>query len=107
MSPTPSPGGIWPVVNPGVPLLAPGVHGCGDVHPGVPGKNLYLNPAAFSDPAPFTFGALMVPAQVRGCHYFNEDFGLDKIFPIRESKRIVFGVMFNNIFNRHQLVSLT
>ena len=51
MSPDPDIGGIWPVYNAGIPIFAPGVHGCGDVHPGIPGQVQYLNKAAFSDPA--------------------------------------------------------
>jgi hypothetical protein len=113
MSPTPFPGGIWPIRNLGVPVLAPGVHGCGDVHPGIPGKNLYYNPAAFQHAGTITsgstttyiFGNTFQVDNARGCPYFQEDFAVDKIFPFHEGKWIDVGVMANNLFNRHTFIS--
>jgi hypothetical protein len=83
----------WPVLNPGVPLVA---NQCSSRLQSVP----YLNANAFSDPAPFGIGNYSYLAQVRNCAYANEDFGLDKTFRVHESLTVQLGTLWNNAFNR-------
>jgi hypothetical protein len=97
----PSLGSVWPVLNPGVRIRAVG--GCGDIHSG---SQQYLNPAAFSDPAPYSLGDIFILPSVRGCGYFNEDLGADKAFSLGgEGRRISFGATVTNLFNRHQFLN--
>jgi hypothetical protein len=68
-----------------------------------PARDLYLNRAAFSDPAPFTFGnAPRLLPNVRGCAYSDENISVMKYMPITERGiNLRFGADFFNIFNRH------
>jgi hypothetical protein len=66
-----------------------------------PAKDLYLNRAAFADPAPFTFGnAPRLSSSARTCAYSNENISLLKRTPIKERIDLEFGADFFNIFNR-------
>ena len=65
-----------------------------------PATDVYLNAAAFSTPAPFTFGNASRTLPVRGFAYYNEDISLQKLFRITESSSFQFGVDMFNIFNR-------
>jgi hypothetical protein len=95
-------GGIWAIRVPGVPIRT---KGCADISIGDP-SSLYLNPAAFRDPAPFTLGNTSILPSVRRCGYLNEDFGVQKEFPFHESARVVFTANALNLFNRHYLTNL-
>jgi len=80
----------------GVPLINPAWKG----DPRVP----YINRAAFTRPAPFTFGnAPHEIAQLRGPGVLNEDVTLAKDFPLfREGTALSFAVSAFNIGNRVQ-----
>lgn len=65
-----------------------------------PSKDVYLNAAAFSTPAPFTFGNASRDLPERGFPYFSEDLSLQKRFPIKEASAFKIGVDFFNAFNR-------
>ena len=92
-------------LNLGVPIKAVG--SCGDVQPGIPGKDRYLNPAAFFPAPAFTLVNTGTLPTVRGCGYFNEDIGLDKGIPLGEHRRFSIGALLTNTFNRHQFIALT
>ncbi len=67
-----------------------------------PGKDVLLNSSAFSDPAPYTFGtAPQILPNARSFPVYNEDFGLQKKFFIREPS-MYFELRFEmfNAFNR-------
>lgn len=64
-----------------------------------------MNIDAFQDPAPFTLGNVAILPSARACPFYNENFEVDKVFPIGERVRINFGSMFSNLFNRHVLDS--
>jgi hypothetical protein len=85
--------GTWPVLNPGVPIVA---NKCSSALQSVP----YLNIKAFSDPAPFTIGNYRYLEQVRPCAYLNEDLELSKTILIHESLNFQIGTMWTNAFNR-------
>ena len=59
----------------------------------------WYNPAAFTTPAPYTFGDVGRNT-LRGPNPINFDFALLKNFRITESKRVQFRSEFFNIFNR-------
>ena len=66
-----------------------------------PGKDVYINPAAFGTPAPFTFGDCpRTLPNLRGFPFFNEDFALSK--HIRYWERLDPELRFEvfNAFNR-------
>lgn len=65
-----------------------------------PATDVYLNAAAFSAPAPFTFGDAARSLPVRGFGYYDEDIGLAREFRIKESLGFQFRVDAFNIFNR-------
>jgi len=96
--------GISADLNQGVPIRQ--ASGCGAIQPKNPGQDVYLNPAAFSQPAPFTIANTSELPSVRGCGYFDEDLGLSKGFPFGESRRVEVGTMVTNLFNRHALRGL-
>jgi len=85
---------------PGVPLylVDPNCH-CFD-----PGKTLVLNPAAWQNPAPGTFGnsALYYP-DFRYQRHPQENMNLGRTFDITERVKIQLRVEFNNVFNRTYL----
>lgn len=58
----------------------------------------YLNPAAFSQPADGSFGNLG-RNQIYGPGFWNADFSVTKLFPIRERVKLQFRAEFFNIFN--------
>ncbi len=67
-----------------------------------PAKDVLLNSAAFSDPAPYTFGSsAQILPNARSFPVYNEDFGLQKKFFIREPS-LYFELRFEmfNAFNR-------
>jgi hypothetical protein len=67
-----------------------------------PAKNVLLNSAAFTDPGPFQFGtSAQILPNARSFPVFNEDFGLQKKFFIREPS-LYFELRFEmfNAFNR-------
>lgn len=76
--------------------------GSGSCGGGTPGQ--MLNPGAFEDPAPFTFGdAPRASNNVRTCPNLNESVSLVKSFPvIRDRIAMEFGANFFNVFNRHE-----
>jgi hypothetical protein len=88
------------------PDLVPGVNpltgmGCQGFDPAT---GIYLNRAAFADPAPLTFGnAARVLGNVRGCPTLNEDMSLMKNLRLKQDGRISLrmGADFFNVFNRH------
>jgi len=66
-----------------------------------PARDRYLNIAAFSQPAPYTFGnAPPRLPNVRTPFYYNEDISLFKNTYITESVYVQFRSEFYNIFNR-------
>ena len=88
---------VWPLRVPG---QAFGATSCGDYDPGNPALNRYLNINAFATPDPFTFGNISQLPNQRLCGYKEEDFGIDKVFPVHEQMNIRFGSLFQNAFNR-------
>ena len=65
-----------------------------------PGKCLYLNPAAFAAPAPFTFGnAPRLFSQVRAFGTKQWDATIQKSLPIHEDVRLTLKAEFFNILN--------
>ncbi len=83
---------------PGVPARIGG--GCSGFNPAT---GVYINRAAFADPAPFTFGnAAPWLDNVRGCANLNESISLLKSFPLyKERVSFQLGMDFFNVFNRH------
>ncbi len=71
-----------------------------------PAKDLYLNPNAFTIPAPFTFGnAARNYSDMRGFAYLNEDISIIKRTYFGEVRNLEFRVDFFNPFNRHVFAS--
>jgi hypothetical protein len=85
-------------VNWSAPLINPAWNGDPNAQP-------YLNPAAFSRPAIFTFGnSPAVFSNLRSPAMLNEDFSLYKDFLLAsESRKLTFSANFFNAFNRVQL----
>ncbi len=66
-----------------------------------PNRDQYLNPAAFSGPAPFAFGnAARTYTDMRGFAYYNEDFSIIKRTPFSEAGYVEFRMDMFNAFNR-------
>ena len=66
-----------------------------------PSTQVYFNKAAFSVPAPFTFGDLgRTNTDIRGFHYYNEDVSLYKDTYFGETRYVRFEATAGNIFNR-------
>jgi len=66
-----------------------------------PAKDTYLNPNAFSVPAPYTFGnAARNYSDMRGFAYLNEDFSIIKRTYIDEVRNLEFRMDLFNPFNR-------
>jgi hypothetical protein len=62
--------------------------------------NNWINPAAFSQPAPFTFGnSSRFLSNLRAPKYFNWDMGIQKWWSFTESKRVQFRFEMYNAFN--------
>jgi hypothetical protein len=88
--------GEWPVLVPGV---SPRGTSCSNYKFG-DNKIKILNPAAFADPAAFTFGNVHTLPNVRTCGYAEEDFGLDRDVKLTEHKVLRLGTFWQNAFNR-------
>jgi hypothetical protein len=90
---------LWAVRNKNIPIA--GNASCSTYNPSDPSSS-YLNPAAFSNPAPFTFGDTLIETERRGCGISNENLSLAKTFylPGREHT-IRIGADSSNVFNRH------
>jgi hypothetical protein len=97
-------GGIIPLANGGNrPNRVAGTTGRTDVSRGDfdPARDRYLDPAAFSQPAPFTLGtAPPVLGNVRNFGLLNEDFSVLKDFALYEQHRLQFRAEFFNVLNR-------
>jgi hypothetical protein len=66
-----------------------------------PATNVLLNSAAFSDPAPYTYGtSAQILPDARSFPVFNEDFGLEKKFFLREKTYFELRFEMFNAFNR-------
>jgi hypothetical protein len=66
-----------------------------------PNRDTYLNPAAWTLPAPFAFGnASRTYGDMRGFAYFNEDFSIIKRTYFGETRNVEFRTDFFNAFNR-------
>jgi hypothetical protein len=100
----PGVGGVWANRAVGVPIST-GI-GCSGYQPGDPSSR-FLNVAAFSTPAPFTFGNTRTLSNVRGCPYAVENVSLIKRIPV--SERIQFKLAANafNMLNRHYWTGLS
>lgn len=72
-----------------------------------PQTNLYLNKAAFTAPAPFTFGnAPRELSDARTCPHLDEDISLMKYLPLKENRvNLRFGADAFNLFNRRNFGS--
>jgi hypothetical protein len=88
------------------PNVVPGVNpmngfNCGNFNPQA---DRYLNPAAFSLPAPFSFGnAPRELSNARGCGTLDEDLSLMKYIQVREGINIRLGADAFNLLNRRNL----
>jgi carboxypeptidase family protein len=66
-----------------------------------PGRDVYINPAAFAIPAPLTFGtAARAYTDLRTFAFYNESFGAIKRTTIGERLTLTFRAEFFNVFNR-------
>jgi hypothetical protein len=65
-----------------------------------PATDAYVNAAAFSIPAPFTFGNAARNIALRGLGYYNEDISLSRQFRIKEKVTFLFRADAFNVFNR-------
>lgn len=78
------------------PNIVPGV----DPVPQNQSINHWINPAAFSQPAPFTFGdSSRFLSNLRAPNYFNWDMSIQKWWSFTESKRVQFRFELYNAFN--------
>jgi hypothetical protein len=85
---------------PGQPLFTKDLN-CGCIDPG---KDLVLNPLAWSDPAPGTFG-VSAPyySDYRFARVYDESMSFGKVTRFRERMSFEFRVEFFNVFNRVRL----
>lgn len=68
-----------------------------------PGSSRIINPAAFAQPAAYTFGnARPQYADIRAFNILNEDFAIIKDTRLTERLTWTFGANFFNAFNRHR-----
>lgn len=65
-----------------------------------PNANFFLNKAAFSQPAPLTFGNAPVYLSTRQPNFLSESFGIFKDTKIREGMNLQFRTEMSNPFNR-------
>jgi hypothetical protein len=84
------------------PNRVPGVTGYGSYSGSFdPAKDSYLNPAAWSEPAPYTFGtASVTEPSLRSFAIHNQDFSVIKRTYIRERMNLEFRAEFFNLFNQ-------
>ena len=85
---------------PGVPEKA---HWSGKFNPHV---DAYINAAAFTTPAPNSFGNISRDLPLRSTAYLDEDLSARKDFHIFKSSALQFRTDFFNAFNRSQLVDI-
>jgi len=71
-----------------------------------PATDLYLNPAAFTLPAPGTFGNVSRTLPLRSFAYYNEDLSARKDFHIWESVKLQFRSDWFNAFNRTDFATI-
>jgi hypothetical protein len=90
-------GGVYVDRVPGAPVR---LANCGNLNPSG-SNNRLLNAAAFTEPAPFTFGNTSQLQTIRQCGNAEEDLSLDKSVRITEKVRFHIGTLFINAFNRH------
>ncbi len=89
---------------PGVPLFLKNLN-CHCINPN---EQLTLNPAAWSDPAPGTFGSGQITYNdYRYQRRPQESMGLGRLFEIREGMSLELRMQFFNVFNRTQLANPT
>jgi hypothetical protein len=88
----------------GQPLRTPGIN-CGNLNPLVPGRDRYLNLAAFAPAPAFTLPSTFQLSGVRTCGFQNENISVIKQIPVGERVRVSFAADFFNIFNRHKWLS--
>lgn len=97
-------GAIYADLTPGFkgPVRINGNYGSGDILGSNPPT--FINPAAFQDPASFTLGdsPRTMAYGLRNPPLFNENFSLQKLTRISESKNLEFRAEFFNAFNRVQ-----
>ena len=69
------------------------------------GATPFINVAAFSQPAAFTYGNTPATGAygLRLPHFFNQDLSISRNFQVRENLRVVFGADGYNIFNNVRL----
>jgi hypothetical protein len=73
-----------------------------------PATDFWINRAAFSNPAPFTFGnSARAYTDLRAPGFLNESFGLIKRTQLTETLRLTFRAEFFNVFNRTQFAAPT
>ena len=85
---------LRPNYVPGQPLRA---HWTGKFNPYT---DFYINPSAYTQPAPDTFGNAARNISLRSFGYYNEDFSARKDVHIYESVKFQFRCDFFNAFNR-------
>lgn len=95
-------GGVIPLFNSGNrPNRIPGVDPINNTENFDPAINRYLNSAAFSQPAPYTFGTGAPNyGDIRAFGMKNEDVSIHKNFRLFENHRIQFRAEAFNVFNR-------
>jgi hypothetical protein len=90
---------IWAVRSQGVPIA--GNATCSSYNPHDPSDH-YINPDAYSNPAPYTLGDTLIETERRGCGIANENLSLAKNFDLPgEGHRFRIGADASNVFNRH------
>jgi hypothetical protein len=90
---------LWAVRNQSVPIA--GNVSCSSYNPHNPNGH-YINPAAFSNPAPYTLGNTLIETERRGCGIANENLSLSKTFELPgEGHSFRIGADASNAFNRH------
>jgi len=99
-SPAASSTGTFANRVPGVPLFTQDLN----CHCFDPNKTFVLNPAAWTDPAPGTFGtSAPYYSDYRLQRHPNENVGIGRIFRVRERVTLNVRAEFANIFNRAQM----
>ena len=97
MNTTTAGGETYANLVPGVPLYTQDIN----CHCYDPNKTFVLNPAAWSDPAPGTFGtSAAYYTDYRYARHPQENFGFGRDFVVKERYRLSLRAEFTNIFNR-------